>query len=71
MKAWAQRNPPAGRRLRETYNYIAPQRGRHHMAASACLTDVCVCVTPKSFKSCSKCKVQRLNPTTRRPNHEF
>ena len=32
---------------------------------------VCVCVTPKSFKSCSNCEVQQLRPTAERTNHEF
>ena len=30
---------------------------------------VCVCVTPKSFKSRSNCEVQQLYRTTMRPNH--
>ena len=32
---------------------------------------VCVCVTPKSFKSSSSCEVQLLRPTSMRPNREF
>ena len=42
---------------------------RSHSLRFAC--GRCVCVTPKSFKSCSNCKVQQLYPTTMRPNHEF
>ena len=34
-------------------------------------TRAAVCVTPKSFKSCSNCEVEQLHPTTMRPNHEF
>ena len=32
---------------------------------------VCVCVTPKSFKSCSNCEVPQLRPTTKRLNRVY
>ena len=31
----------------------------------------CMCVTPKSFKSCTNCEFQPLKPNCKRLNHEF